>query len=114
MNISGLEDQPFAVVHDVAATWDDYDAIRRALARAPVNGLVLHAAGPTDDGFRTIDIWTSHGAWDRFRSNFEHAFDGSHLPPVMRELQIRHLTISPTAPDMTVFADPSERNSHDQ
>jgi hypothetical protein len=31
-------------------------------------GLILHVAGPTDEGFRMIDIWKSEQAWDRFQA----------------------------------------------
>ena len=31
-------------------------------------GLILQVAGPTDEGFRMIDIWESEQAWDRFQA----------------------------------------------
>jgi hypothetical protein len=30
-------------------------------------GLIVHVAGPTDEGVRVIEVWTSEGAWRRFR-----------------------------------------------
>ena len=35
----------------------------------PAAGLILHVAGPTDEGFRTIDLWESEQAWETFRSS---------------------------------------------
>lgn len=31
-------------------------------------GAVLHLAGPTDDGWRAVDVWDSLEAFERFRS----------------------------------------------
>jgi len=55
----------FAIVHDVAASWHDYHRVRQAIRGTTAPGLILHAAGPTQDGFRTIDIWASEAAWHR-------------------------------------------------
>ena len=57
----------YAVVQDVPASWEQYGAVASALGGAPPEGLILHVAGPTDEGFRTIEIWESHDAWQRFR-----------------------------------------------
>ena len=32
------------------------------------DGLILHVAGPTDEGFRTIEIWETREAWERCRA----------------------------------------------
>ena len=82
----------FAVVHDVAASWEDYGRVERAMAASPRAGLIVHAAGSTDEGFRTIDVWDSEDAWCRFRADrLHHALDGVLAPPLVRELQVRHL-----------------------
>lgn len=81
----------FAVVCDVAATWDDYRLVRRAVEAAPTPGLILHAAGPTDDGFRTIDVWASEDAWHRHRLRLAHAFEHLVIPPVVREFHVGYL-----------------------
>ncbi len=86
---------PFAVVYDVAATWDDYQRVRSTVAGAPVPGLILHAAGPTDEGFRTIDMWDSETAWHEYRHRLEHAFDHLAMAPVVRSLRIDHLLTQP-------------------
>jgi hypothetical protein len=95
MDASDLPEMAFAVVHDVAATWDDYRRVRSAVDDAAGAGLIMHAAGPTDDGFRTIDVWDSEGAWLRFRDLLSRAFDDLAIPPVVRELHLGHLISAP-------------------
>jgi hypothetical protein len=58
---------PYAFVEDVAASWEHYARFAAALEGLPPDGLLLHAAGPTDEGFRIIAVWESEAAWDRFR-----------------------------------------------
>jgi hypothetical protein len=84
-------DAAFAVVLDVAATWHDYDRTRPQTADRDVPGLIVHAAGPTSEGFRTIDVWTSRAAWQRNRHDVEPMFEGLLVPPVVRELHVDHL-----------------------
>jgi hypothetical protein len=42
-----------------------------------VDGLLSHAAGPTDDGWRVIDVWESAEAFERF---------GAVIVPVLEEI----------------------------
>lgn len=57
----------YAFVQDVAATWEQYQSVAAAL-RGPVpNGLIIHVAGRTDEGYRVIEVWEDQAAWDRFR-----------------------------------------------
>jgi len=57
----------YALVSDVPVSWATYEeVVRRALA-APPAGLVLHAAGPTDEGVRIIDVWENERAYRDFR-----------------------------------------------
>jgi len=32
----------------------------------PVDGILAHAAGPTDDGWRVVDVWESEEAFQKF------------------------------------------------
>ena len=57
----------YAFVQDIAASWHDYQQIAAALVEPAPTGLILHVAGPTDEGFRIIAIWESEPAWQRFR-----------------------------------------------
>jgi hypothetical protein len=55
----------YGVVIDVPASWDTYERVAAALAGTPP-GMIVHAAGPTDEGFRVIDVWESEEAWRSF------------------------------------------------
>jgi hypothetical protein len=52
----------YAFVHDVAASWHEYKRLISA-ASPPPGGLLLQAAGPTDEGIRIIGIWRSERDW---------------------------------------------------
>ena len=58
----------YAFVQDVPATWTAYLEIAETLAATCPEGMVIHAAGPTDEGFRMIGIWESREACARFRA----------------------------------------------
>ena len=58
----------YAFVQDVAASWEQYGRVAAALVEPAPAGLLLHVAGPTDEGFRTIDIWESEQDWHRFQA----------------------------------------------
>jgi hypothetical protein len=86
----------YAFVQDIPATWDTYLAIADALEAAAPERLVIHVAGPTEEGFRMIGIWDSREAWDRFRDDrlgaiLESLADGSRIQPTYRGLDIAHL-----------------------
>ncbi len=98
MDFRDQGEKAFAVVYDIAASWQDYHLIREAGPEDSVPGLILHAAGPTQDGFRTIDVWASEDAWQAYRPRLRHVFDDLAEPPVVRELHIGHLTAGLVAP----------------
>jgi hypothetical protein len=86
----------YAFVQDLPATWDAYLAIAEALGEAHPEGLVLHVAGPTDEGFRMIGVWSSRESWERFRDDRLHDIldglsDGSRMRPTFRDLDVAHL-----------------------
>lgn len=83
-------DAAFAVVSDVAATWHDYHRLWPATNRE-VPGLIVHAAGMTSEGFRTIDVWASQGDWQRHLLKAAPTVEGLLAPPVVRELRVDHL-----------------------
>jgi hypothetical protein len=56
----------YAVVRDVPATWGVYLLGAQAEEELP-SGLLLRAAGPTDEGFRVIDVWESRADWEHAR-----------------------------------------------
>lgn len=51
----------YAHIWQVRAPLDAYDAVwaevRRAHGEAPPDGLILHLAAPTEDGFEILEIW---------------------------------------------------------
>ena len=57
----------YAVVQDVPASWDAYLERVEAIGAPLPEGLLVHVAGPTDEGFRMIEVWESQAAWERFR-----------------------------------------------
>jgi hypothetical protein len=58
----------FAVIQDMAASWEQYEAIARPLEEPVSLDLVLRVAGRTDEGVRIIDVWESEDAWQLFRT----------------------------------------------
>ena len=88
----------YAFVQDVPATWGTYRELAENLGEAAPEGLVIHVAGPTDEGFRMIGIWDSREAWDGFRAERLHSiFDslasGSRVQLTFRELHVVHLLL---------------------
>jgi hypothetical protein len=45
----------------------------------PVKGVLVHAAGQTDKGFRVVDVWESEDAFRQF---------GEKLMPILKEIGI--------------------------
>ena len=77
----------YVIVEDVAASWEQYAHVAAALAGPAPAGLIVHAAGPTDEGFRVVALWESEEAWRRF-------VDGVGLPAaphVVRALRPEHV-----------------------
>jgi hypothetical protein len=58
----------YVCVQDVAASWGQYERAVGALGYPAPPGLILHVAGPTDEGVRIIDVWESEESWERFRA----------------------------------------------
>ena len=86
----------YAFVQDVAASWEQYGRVAAALVEPAPVGLLLHVAGPTDEGFRTIDIWESEDAWGRFQAERVApaiaALGGPARPePTFRDVRARHV-----------------------
>jgi hypothetical protein len=58
----------YALVQDVASTWEQYERVTAPLVKPLPDGLTMHVAGPTDEGFRVIDVWETKEAWKRFQA----------------------------------------------
>ena len=53
----------YVLVTDISASWEAYQALAGDVAGNLSAGLLLHIAGPTDEGFRIIEVWESEAAW---------------------------------------------------
>jgi hypothetical protein len=88
----------YAVVQDVPASWAEYEAMA-GIAEPLPDGLILHVAGPTDEGFRTIEIWESRDACERFHADGHlERRAGSWAAPTRRELVTRTTVFGPPRP----------------
>jgi hypothetical protein len=85
----------YVVVEDVAASWEHYRRVAEALAGPAPAGLIVHAAGPTDEGFRIVAVWESEEARQRFLAERlgGDAGAGAHVAPVVRPLRPAHVVI---------------------
>ena len=81
----------YVVVEDVAASWEQYRPFADALAGPAPAGLIVHAAGPTDEGFRIVGVWESEDAWRRFAERV--GWPGGSPAPleVFRDLRPTHV-----------------------
>ena len=81
----------YVVVEDVAASWEQYDRFAAALAGSTPAGLILHAAGPTDEGFRIVEVWETEEAWRGFAGRTTSSDGASDPPQVFRALRPAHV-----------------------
>jgi len=97
-------DMTYAFVEDIAASWEHYARFAEALDGPLPDGLVLHVAGPTDEGFRIIAVWESEDAWDRFCADRLALAPTamSHPPPVFRALRPAHVVTRGDGVDTTM------------
>jgi hypothetical protein len=86
----------YAVVEDVAASWESYERSAADLELRRPEGLILHAAGRTDEGVRIIEVWTSEEAWQRFAEASERSAEGRFCgaPRYLRDFSPTHLVIA--------------------
>jgi hypothetical protein len=78
---------PVLMVHDSpGGTREQYEAVADRLTGGrgfdsldawPVEGILSHVAGPTEHGWRVIDVWESERAFARF---------GEVIGPVLQEV----------------------------
>ena len=86
-----------AHVTDVPQSWESYERVSAALGTEPVDGLIVHAAGRTDEGFRIIEVWETKEAWQRFRAGLlqdvlgEQPGHAAAIEPAVRELDVERL-----------------------
>jgi hypothetical protein len=79
-----------AVFQSPSLTREKYEAAVRKLtggkrsrmestADWPVEGMLVHVAGQTEEGFRVVDVWKSEDAFRRF---------GEKLMPILKEVGV--------------------------
>ena len=78
---------PIGVLFDfVGVSQAQYDAVvdgltkgkgLKSLADWPAPGILFHVAGPTENGWRVVDVWESEEAFRKF---------GEELVPVMQKV----------------------------
>ena len=88
----------YAVVQDVPASWHDYERVSAAAIEVVPSGLILHVAGPTDEGVRVIEVWEGERAWERFRAErlapvLAALGDTTGRQPRFRDLHALHLVL---------------------
>ena len=86
----------YAFVQDIASSWEQYEHVTAQLIEPAPEGLILHVAGPTDEGFRIIAVWESEHAWRRFQAERVQpaiaALGGPHRPePTFRDVEAAHV-----------------------
>ncbi len=74
------------VVHEIpGGTKDDYERIVQELVGGsldslgdwPVEGILCHVAGPTESGWRVVDVWESEEAFQAFGEKLMPAFEAA-------------------------------------
>lgn len=94
----------YALVQDVAASWQEYRHVTPALVEPAPAGLLLHAAGPTDEGVRIIDVWESEQHWQRFQTErLQPAVavlgDAARIRRTVREFRPAHVVVGAPHPN---------------
>jgi hypothetical protein len=94
----------YAFVQDIASSWEQYEHVTAGLLEPPPAGLIVHLAGPTDEGFRIIGLWESEHAWQRFQRDRLQpavaAVGGPSRPePRFRGLEAAHIVFGGRAGD---------------
>ena len=89
----------YAVVQDVPASWDAYLERVEAIGAPLPEGLLVHVAGPTDEGFRMIEVWESQAAWERFRDErlaevLDHSLRLRQTHTTIRDLMVQRLFLA--------------------
>jgi hypothetical protein len=88
--LGGCEEMSVVLIHQgPTLTQESYDEVIRRLTDGksrvespsdwPVEGLLVHAAGEGNQGFRVVDVWESEEACNRF---------GEILGPILQEVGI--------------------------
>jgi hypothetical protein len=88
----------YGYMQDISSSWEQYERLAAVLTEPAPTGLILHLAGPTDEGFRIIDVWETEAAYKRFEAERLKpaiaALGGPSRPdPTFRDLHPAHLVV---------------------
>jgi hypothetical protein len=92
----------YAVTMDVAEPVELYDAVHRALLErtgGTVDGLLVHLARQTGDGFQVVEVWESREDFERASAEIVGPLAGEVLqgrprnPTVVTEFAVRGLVL---------------------
>lgn len=86
----------YAVVQDIPASWSTYLEAAEPLHDPKPEGLLVHLAGPTEEGVRVIDVWESQAAWEQCRderplATLDEAVPAWRTHTTFRDLTVQHL-----------------------
>ena len=91
----------YALVQDLPLSWEEYERIARQRREHVPAGLIVHLAGPTDEGVRVIDIWDSERSSRIAEGDRTHGVASlrraSQPDPTVRDLHGLHLVVGPAA-----------------
>lgn len=88
----------YAQVQEFAASWAEFRSLSAAVYQPAPPGLLVHLAGPTDEGVRVISVWDSETSWRRFQDEqlepVREALSGSgRTLPTTRDLHAQHIVL---------------------
>lgn len=85
------------IVHDIACSWCVYEQVGRNLLEPLPAGLLVHAAGPTDEGIRLLDIWDDERPGIALRADLLRAAIGADAAhAAVRDFEPVHFVIATT------------------
>jgi hypothetical protein len=83
---------PIAILHDLpGGTKEQYEQVIAGLTDGggansldawPVPGILFHVAGPTEDGWRVVDVWESEEALQAFAAVLVPELQKADLPDI--------------------------------
>ena len=91
----------YVFVQDTAASWEHYQRLAACVTDPVPQGLIVHIAGPTDEGFRVIAMWESEHDFRRFlaeRLETAAAGDRAGPEPTFRDLHPAHVVLGAIRP----------------
>lgn len=92
----------YALVSDIPVSWQTYKKIAASALDNIPTGLIIHAAGPTDEGVRIIDVWETEQAYKSFQEQQLQPLLAPRVDPtavsVFRDLHVQHL-VAPSKTD---------------